>query len=200
MIDTRPGASRPGTSEPHAGGLDGDPAVKVLLEEYKALKTEQVSRIGIRDNLIYAMILAVAAVAGGTPLAGHAVPLLLPPVGIVLGWTYLANDRMITAIGRYLRDELGARLAAHTGEPVFGWEHEAAGDTRRRQRKLIQLGIDVGVFALPGLAALVAFWCTGRATPLLVAVSVVEVLAAMAFVAQLALYADLRGRSARTRS
>lgn len=200
MINLCSGVSEPGTGDHHASGRDAATAVTVLLEEYKALKAEQVSRIGIRDNLIYAMILAVAAVAGGTPLAGHAVPLLLPPVGIVLGWTYLANDRMITAIGRYLRHELGARLATHAAEPVFGWEHEAGGDIRRRQRKLIQLGVDAGVFALPGLAALVAFWCTGRPTPLLVAVSLAEVLAIAAFVSQLALYADLGRRRTRATS
>jgi hypothetical protein len=194
VADTRPSANGPNTG---TRVFDGGTAVTVQMEEYKALKAEQVSRIGIRDNLIYAMILAVAAVAGGTPLAGHAVPLLLPPVGIVLGWTYLANDRMITAIGRYLRDELAARMAAHAPEPVFGWEAEDVDDTRRRQRKLIQLGIDAGVFALPGLAAVVAFWCTGRPGPVLIAVSLVEVLATAAFIAQLALYADFRGRPAR---
>lgn len=50
----------------------------------------------------------------------------------MLGWAYLANDHMITAIGRYVREH-----------PVIGasmrWETEHPAGTRRASRKTIQL-------------------------------------------------------------
>jgi hypothetical protein len=35
--------------------------------------------------------------------------LLLPPVSLILGWTYLANDEKISTIGRYIRGECPVR-------------------------------------------------------------------------------------------
>ena len=41
----------------------------------------------------------------------------------MLGWTYLANDHMITAIGRYVRE--------HPALPEMGWETDHPADPRR---------------------------------------------------------------------
>lgn len=86
----------------------------LLMAEYEQIKSEQRSRIGFRDNLLYATLASMAAVItavlrkdGQTELL-----LLLPPVSVLLGWTYLVNDEKISAIGRYVRDELTPKLAA----------------------------------------------------------------------------------------
>jgi hypothetical protein len=72
---------------------------EIYLAEYKQLKDEQRARIGVRDNLIYATFTALAAVAvfafGGVSPRYPAL-LLLPPACIVLGWTYLSNDRKVS--------------------------------------------------------------------------------------------------------
>src|SRR5689334_17137392 len=96
--------------------------VDVLRDELKVLKDEQRDRIRARDALIYTVIVAVVAAAGGARLAGDAVPLLLPPVVLALGWTYLVNDQKISAIGAYLRADLGPRLSELTGAEVLRWE------------------------------------------------------------------------------
>jgi hypothetical protein len=164
----------------------------VLLAEYGKLKEEQVARIGFRDNLIYAGLIASAAVASATVARGAAYLLLLPPVSVLLGWTYLVNDEKVTAIGRYLRLELGPDLAGLAGRAVFGWEQPGT-DARRAGRKRLQLGADLLAFCLLPAAGLVAYWATGPwPVPLLVVSAAETVLLAM-LASQIVSYADLSG-------
>lgn len=169
-----------------------DPAalLDVLRDEVKTLKDEQRDRIRARDGLIYSVIVAVAAVAGGTRYAGNAVALLLPPVVLALGWTYLANDQKISAIGAYLRDDLGPRLAALTGADVLRWETAHRSDRRRRQRKTIQLGVDLLVFVLPGAVAVGWYWLSGPASAVKLVASVLEAVAVLVAGWQVIAYAE----------
>ncbi|MEU8609366.1 hypothetical protein AB0C29_15320 [Actinoplanes sp. NPDC048791] len=152
--------------------------IDVLRDELKVLKDEQRDRIRARDALVYSVIVAIAAVAGGTRLAGAAVPLLLPPICLALGWTYLVNDQKITEIGRYLRTDLAPRLSTLVGADVLRWETAHRSDRRRRQRKAVQLGIDLMVFVLPALTALGWYWMSGPSNAVLLAVSAGEAVAA----------------------
>lgn len=152
----------------------------VLLAEYDKVKTEQAQRIGVRDNLVYATLTAIGAVLLGTQqtAAGAHLLLALPPICAILGWTHLANDRMITQIGSYLREVLAPALAETTGQPALGWEdyHRRPGRWRRRKRR-VQLAADVGTFCVPGVAA-VLIWCAVRWSPVLSAVAVADLAAA----------------------
>ncbi|MEV6962929.1 hypothetical protein AB0M97_27955 [Streptomyces sp. NPDC051207] len=167
---------------------------QLLLAEYQTVKDEQKARIGFRDNLLYVTLAVVAAVIAAAAQAKQPAMLLaLPPVCLVLGWTYLVNDEKITAIGHYVRDELGprlARLASADGSfPTFGWEAYHRGDTRRRSRKRIQAVIDLTAFCGVPLAALVVFWASEEGGALLVALSVLEALAVAGLGIQVLLYA-----------
>lgn len=173
--------------------------IDLLRDEVKTLKDEQRDRIKQRDSLIYSVIVAVAAVAGGTRLAGAAVPLLLPPVTLLLGWTYLTNDQMVSAIGRHLRTQLAPRLAALAGTEVLLWENTRLVDRRYRQRKTIQLIVDLIAFVAPALVAVVWFWANGPANPALLAVSIVETAAALIGAWQIVSYAERRTSSLDTR-
>jgi hypothetical protein len=137
-----------------------DAGVGVLLAvEYEQLKEEQAQRIGTRDNLMYATLVSIAGVVAGTYQAGAAdLLLLLPPGCALLGWTYLVNDEKISAIGRYIRVDLGPRLSAlvESAQPVFGWETAHRSDRRRGTRKVIQLGADLLTFCVPGMIAIIA--------------------------------------------
>ncbi|MEU4164535.1 hypothetical protein [Actinoplanes sp. NPDC026670] len=168
----------------HTGLID------LLRDELKTLKDEQRERIKLRDNLIYSAVLAIAAVAGGTRLAGPAVPLLLPPVTLALGWTYLVTDHQISAIGRYLRTDLAPRLAALLGTDVLRWETAHRTDRRRRQRKSIQLSVDLLVFVVPAAVALAWYW-TSHPTGALIGVSALEAVAVLAAAWQHIAYADI---------
>jgi hypothetical protein len=174
--------------------------VTVLLSEYEALKAEQRSRIGVRDQLLYATLTAIAAIATVTTSVGRLELLLLLPLATtVLGWTYLANDHLITEIGRYMRDQLGPRLASlvddGTDIPMFEWETEhRCVDRRRAVRKRLQLAVDLAAFCVPPLAALVLVWAAGpHAAVVLVSIAELAVLAVLA--TQIVRYADL-GRTA----
>ncbi|MEU5365478.1 hypothetical protein ABZ354_18735 [Streptomyces sp. NPDC005925] len=176
---------------------------QLLLAEYQTVKDEQKARIGFRDNLLYVTLAVVAAVIAAAAQAEQPAMLLaLPPVCVVLGWTYLVNDEKITAIGHYVRDQLGPRLARHAAAaddafPTFGWEAYHRGDTRRRSRKTIQAVIDLTAFCGVPLAALVVFWADGKSGALLLALSVIEALAVAGLGAQVLLYARAP-RQART--
>ncbi|MFI9762137.1 hypothetical protein ACIHFB_29895 [Streptomyces sp. NPDC051963] len=172
---------------------------QLLLAEYQSVKDEQKARIGFRDNLLYVTLAVVAAVIAAAAQAEQASMLLaLPPVCVVLGWTYLVNDDKISAIGAYVREDLGPRLAA-LAEPggvfqAFAWETGHRGDPRRRSRKAIQLAVDLTAFCAVPFAALVVFWAGGTSGALLVVLSVVEALAVAGLGTQVVLYA----RAART--
>ena len=128
----------------------------IHLAEYKALKDEQKARIDRRDHLVYGTLASLVAAAVGATKVPEAL-LLLPLATLVLGWTHLATDQMISAAGRYLREDLGVRLSALAGQPVLGWEHHHPRDTRWRQRKCLQLAIDLLTFTVPALVSLGAY-------------------------------------------
>lgn len=145
--------------DPHDTGRRLD----IKLAEYTKLKSEQVSRIGFRDNLLYVTLGVVGALCAYA-MAGpqHRPALLLVPWAcFVLGWTYLVNDEKISAIGRYLRDELGPGLQTGVGVPpaeqVLGWERAHRVDRRRFSRKCFQLFVDLIAFCASSAAALFAF-------------------------------------------
>ncbi|MER5522400.1 hypothetical protein [Streptomyces sp. NPDC002763] len=166
---------------------------QLLLAEYQTIKDEQKARIGFRDNLLYVTLAVVAAVIAAAAQAKQASMLLaLPPVCVVLGWTYLVNDEKISAIGLYVRDELGPRLAQLAPEggdfSTFGWEAYHRTDVRRRTRKTIQAVIDLTAFCAVPLAALVVFWAGGDGGGLLVGLSVVEAVAVAGLGVQVLLY------------
>jgi hypothetical protein len=156
----------------------------VALAEYAQIKGEQVARINTRDNLIYATLVAI----GGTVTVAHsgsrAWLLLVPAATFVLGWTYLANDHMISAIGRYFRE--------HPALPGLGWEAEHPADNRRASRKAMQLAVDLVTFCGSGLTALAVFWAAPGAPVLpLLLVSAAEAVATSVLAAQFIGYADV---------
>ncbi|MFI9846721.1 hypothetical protein ACIHFD_57545 [Nonomuraea sp. NPDC051941] len=179
-----------------ASGLE-ERVVTVLLSEYDALKAEQRSRIGFRDQLLYAVLTAAAAIAAVTATAGRLELLLvLPLAGTVLGWTHLHNDHMITSIGRYVRDRLGPRLAGlvdATDIPMFEWETEHTGDRWRASRRRLQLAVNLGAFCLPPLAALTLIWAAGPHTAAVLAVSVAELAVLIVLAWQIVRYVELGG-------
>ncbi|MFE0131698.1 hypothetical protein ACFWY6_08985 [Streptomyces sp. NPDC059037] len=189
-------------------GAQGDITVgQLLLAEYQVVKDEQKARIGFRDNLLYVTLAAVAALVAATAQTERASMLLaLGPVCVVLGWTYLVNDEKISAIGAYVRGDLGPRLAelaatderadsaAPAAPAAFGWETAHRGDARRRSRKVIQCLVDLVAFCVVPLAGLVVFWADGEGGGLLLALSVVEAAAIAGLAAQVVGYARPFGR------
>lgn len=134
--------------------------LKVYLFEYHSLKNEQAQRIGFRDHLLYAMLVAFGGVSGYA--LGHAdhhtILLILPWLCFILGWTYVVNDEKISALGRYLRLDLSQRISTLTQVPVetlLGWETGHRIDSHRRSRKIYQLLVDEIAFVGSGLLALV---------------------------------------------
>jgi hypothetical protein len=156
------------TSEPERGRSDKERVLQVLTQEYTALKSEQSSRIGFRDNLLYTTIGAVGAISSvalggfgsGTGPIHHAF-LLVPWVTTILGWTYLVNDEKITAIRRYIDMSLSPRIENLMDDEfkdfAFGWEHFHRSDRRRYERKGVQLAIDLWTFVISGFGAVAAF-------------------------------------------
>ncbi|MFD7462316.1 MULTISPECIES: hypothetical protein [unclassified Streptomyces] len=172
-------------------------AGQLLLAEYQSVKDEQKARIGFRDNLLYVTLAVVAAVIAAAAQAKQASMLLaLPPVCVVLGWTYLVNDEKISAIGRYVRGDLGPRLARLAGEDTaFRWETFHRGDPRRVSRKAAQLVVDLLAFCVVPLSALAVYWAGGDVTRGLLIISVVEALVVVGLAVQVIAYAlPFRGR------
>jgi hypothetical protein len=172
---------------------------RLLLVEYERLKDEQKSRIMFRDSLLYATLASMATVIGATINSPRYIglPLLLPPVCLVLGWTYLVNDQKVSAIGRYIREELAPRLETLVGGDVvvFGWEVSHRTDRHRESRKLLQLTIDLVTFCVPPVGAIVVFWLRGGLTVALTVVSAAELVAVIILGLQIIRYLDRSGRN-----
>jgi hypothetical protein len=177
--------------EPRSGSRNEANTGELLLTEYRAIKDEQRARIGFRDNLLYVTLAAVAAIVVATAQSRQRSMLLaLPPVCVVLGWTYLMNDEKISAIGAYVRSRLGPRLAVLAGgESIFGWEHEHRGGIRRKSRKVVQCIVDIGAFCVVPLAALTVFWADWQRDDLLLTLSIIEGLTVLGLGSQIILYA-----------
>lgn len=178
---------------------DGDITVgKLLLIEYEHIKEEQKTRIGFRDNLLYATLASMAAVIAATLNTRDQANLLLllPPVSVLLGWTYLVNDEKVSAAGRYIRTEIAPQLSAMVtdGATVFGWEKTHRTDSRRRVRKVLQLIVDLTTFCVAPLSALTVFWVYGPRTVPFMMVSLAELVAVTTLAMQIALYADLKNQ------
>ncbi|ALC26402.1 hypothetical protein [Streptomyces sp. CFMR 7] len=168
---------------------------KLLLAEYDRLKEEQKTRIGFRDNLLYVTLaVMVTILIGAAQTDQPAVLLALPAATFILGWTYLVNDQKISAIGSYVRTDLGVRLGALAGrrENPFEWETVHRRDARRVQRKIIQCAVDLTAFGAVPLAFLVTFWISRTGTALTIAASVLETLAIAVLTTQIVLYAETR--------
>jgi hypothetical protein len=169
---------------------------KLLLVEYERLKEEQKTRIGFRDNLIYATLASMAAViAAALSSKGQAnLLLLLPAVSVLLGWTYVVNDEKVSALGRYIRGHLEPNLVRLTGSApdlVFQWEVAHRSDRRRRSRKVLQVVVDVGTFCVTACAAIVVFWVNGPRTWPFLVLSFVELALVLALAVEIVRYADL---------
>ncbi|MEW2163720.1 hypothetical protein AB0912_12075 [Streptomyces sp. NPDC007084] len=168
---------------------------QLLLAEYEQIKQEQRARIGFRDNLVYATLGVMAAVIGSTLARGGHLEmlLLLPPLSVVLGWTYLANDEKISAVGRYIREELSPRLRELTSAQaeVFGWESAHRRDAWRRSRKRFQLAVDLLTFCGAPLAALTVYWIFGPTPWPLLVISLAETAMVIGLAVQVVRYAEL---------
>jgi hypothetical protein len=150
---------------------------EALLAEYESMKAEQRSRIGFRDNLLYATFALMLFVAAKADRENTQLLLLLPVMLFVLGWTYLANDEKITAKGRYIRKVIAPRLAKNEERPetaVFGWEAYHCAGPRRVGRKRMQLLVDLTTYCFMPLTALIVYWTVGQFNLWLWSVSVFE--------------------------
>ncbi|WP_370147450.1 hypothetical protein [Streptacidiphilus sp. EB129] len=153
---------------------------KILLAEYDCLKEEQKTRIGFRDNLLYFTLAAATAVVAVTVQSGQSRLLLfVPAICLILGWTYLVNDEKISAIGCYVRDQLGPRLGelASAHGTVFGWEVYHRNVAGRSMRKRLQTAVDLFTYLVLPMVCTTAFWCSPTVQPLLVLTSLVQTLA-----------------------
>lgn len=178
------------------GSAERRALLDVHLAEYAKLKDEQLKRIGYRDSLVYATLIAMGGITSfvlGDQDGRWLALLALPLVSGILGWMYLINDEKVSDIGWYLGNVLARRVAQVTCQDnaaegkdskVFGWQTEYRQLGGRAVRKCIQLAIHEGVFVGAGVCALVAFWLrpppvTAAAVALSVVDSVVLAIAAV---------------------
>jgi len=140
--------------------MKNSPFLEIYLEEYRKLKDEQISRIGFRDNLIYATLTIFGAIISFIAVNPMSyLPLLIIPwVCFILGWTYLINDDKISAIGIYISTVLSQKIKGSTEfNDIFEWEKFHISTEGRKRKKFLQLIIDISTFCLPGTVSIVAF-------------------------------------------
>jgi hypothetical protein len=142
MTGIRSGAAR--QIEPP---IQADP-VEIVMAEYRALKDEQSKRAGTRDGLPYVALGSGLAAAGAAAKFGPLILLALPAECVVMGWSFLANDRKVSELGRYIRTTLVPYLKDRlpAGAPVFGWEDFHRQSACRRSQKVWQLLVDLTAF------------------------------------------------------
>mgnify|MGYP000203381263 CR=1 FL=1 len=137
-------------------------ALSVHLAEYEQLKLEQTHRIGVRDNLIYVMLTVFGTIVSYSltaPEHYHAL-LILPWAALVLGWTYLLNDKKVSEIRDYIRtiliEKINKNINSNTSE-ILRWEHFSAENNFRGLKKYFQLIINLIIFCFSGMTGLVLY-------------------------------------------
>ncbi|MBO3751952.1 hypothetical protein J5X84_38285 [Streptosporangiaceae bacterium NEAU-GS5] len=181
-----------------------DHAVTALLSEYDALKAEERQRVGVRGQVLYATLTAVAGIATVTATVGRLELLLLLPLATtVLGWTYVTNDHKIAVIGGYVRCRLAPHLLGRledcsSGIDIFTWEQYHREDPLRCSRQRLQLAADLVAFCAPPLTALALLWLLGPHTPPVLIGSAAALTAVTVLAAQIIRYAETAGPGQRT--
>ncbi len=138
--------------------------LNILLSEYNSLKSEQLERIKIRDNLIYISLGVFGAIfsfAMFKTIDRSIVLLMLPTVGLVLSWVYINNDEKVSQIGKYIREELTPKikeLLVTDDSTVFGWESYHRSDYKRITRKALQVVVDIIAFAMPSAVSIYTYY------------------------------------------
>jgi hypothetical protein len=176
---------------------DKHSALDVYLREFDTIKAEQAARIAFRDNLVYITLVSYGAIMAFAAKDNHLALLILPWVSLILGWGYLVNDEKVSAIGRYVRIALSAKIAplleVEHPDRLFEWEIVHRSDLRRRRRKLEQLVIDEIIFVFSGFAALVAFCILDTGSSwMLKAVVGIEAVLLVILGLEIIVYADLK--------
>lgn len=135
-----------------------------LIAEYEKLKDEQQKRIGFRDNMIFVTLAAIGAVFSFSlenPQYNIAL-LVLPFICITLGWTYLVNDEKISSIGGYLKKDLIPKISEYGKSENLtlesNWEVYLKKSESRKQRKWIQLFVDLSIFCISGFLSIIALY------------------------------------------
>jgi hypothetical protein len=92
---------------------------ELLVVEYERIKDEQKGRISTRDGLLYATLAAAAGVIAAVLRFGGGanLPLLLRPSRWCSAGPTWSTTRKVSAIGRYIRDELAPRLEVDVVQP-----------------------------------------------------------------------------------
>ena len=141
----------------------------ILLEEYKAIKSEQLARIKTRDTLLYISLSIFGAIFSyvlfGENTNDKSIVLLsIPTVSFILGWTYVVNDEKVSQIGKYIRLELTPKIEKFIDTKVkqdmtvFGWESYHRSDPKRTARKILQVFVDLVVFIVPSIVSVVIYF------------------------------------------
>jgi len=147
---------------PSIKDISQDGILHVYLNEYRKLKDEQIARIVMREHLVYVTLGVFGGVSSYALHEGqHYAFLVIPWVCLILGWMYLMTDEKVSALGKYIRLELSAKVEQLTsaGTPsLFGWEVAHRDDKHRLIRKFSQLIMDEITFVISGVIALIAFW------------------------------------------
>ena len=142
--------------------------INFLIKEYEKLKDEQRTRIDFRDKMTFITLGSIGGVFSFViqkPEYFTAL-LVLPFVCIVLGWTYLTNDDKISEIGTYCKEVLIPKLENLDIESSLSilpsWEDFHRNVIKRKEKKVIQLIIDLGLFCVSAIVSLVVFFCLGK--------------------------------------
>lgn len=135
------------------------PTLSIYLAEYEQLKQEQIHRISVRDNLIYVMLTVFGAVISYSlsDVEHSKALLILPWVALVLGWTYLLNDKKVSEIRQYIKKELVNNINEILPEKainILSWENYHENRQLRGLKKIFQLFIDLIIFCFSGIASL----------------------------------------------
>jgi hypothetical protein len=178
---------------------DKDPILEIFLKEYEKLKSEQIQRIGFRDNLLYVTLGLFGAIVPFALSSATNYPalLIIPWVCLIMGWTYLVNDEKISAIGQYIRHTLVDKLKEKTGYDdlgsLLGWEIAHRDDNRRKRRKIEQLIVDQITFTVSGVAAVLIFCLLvpNRAWGINLLLGI-ELLLLLVLAIEITIYADLK--------
>jgi hypothetical protein len=151
---------------------EGANELNCLIEEYRALRAELVSRITIQYQLLnYSIVLIGASLPVATAIVDrkrYSVLLLFPLVFVCMGWLFLLNDWVIRLIANYLNVSLARQVEAILSrqrldfQSIWQWElfqYEVYNNSISTRALYIVLGAArYGLSIIPAIASIAAYF------------------------------------------
>jgi hypothetical protein len=144
-------------------------SVTAALAEFQALRAEIQLHLGSEARLVALNLTATAAISAAVIQyrASGLLLLIVPPLSMALGFSWLGHRIALYVLGAYVRDELWPFVQSRLRSPLPSWEERWCGRRGVLHNRLVLNASEPALFIAPAALALVVSFASVRSRELL---------------------------------